>query len=125
MDNVYHDYDISGQRLPRYSSVIRTNEMYKVDNIGRKPAKWKWQLQYAEPDEYVIVELDYTVSQSLMISVNGKKIKPFMATSTNEEEAKQVLMSHIHECGYHAFFWDYTIIKFVLTGEKDCVVVVE
>ena len=40
MDNQFHDYDISGERLPRYSSVIRRNEEYKVDNIGHKPVKW-------------------------------------------------------------------------------------
>jgi len=48
-----------------------------------------------------------------------------MATTKVAAETQWVLQQHIHECGYHAFFWDYTIIKFILTGKKDCIVVVE
>lgn len=42
MDKDMKEYDISGQRLPRYSSIVRTGETYKVTNTGRKPKNWKW-----------------------------------------------------------------------------------
>lgn len=30
-------------------------------NTGRKPKKWKFQLQYAADTDYIIMEIDYTV----------------------------------------------------------------
>jgi len=61
MDKLEAIYDISGQRLPRYQSIIRKNDSYMVYGVGRKPKTWKWQLQYSQPEDWVIIELDYTV----------------------------------------------------------------
>jgi hypothetical protein len=44
MDNAEEVYDISGERLPRYQSLIKVNYEYKMDNVGRKPKIWKFQL---------------------------------------------------------------------------------
>ena len=44
MDKETVVYDISGKRFPRYQSIIRVNESYVMDAVGRKPKKWKFQL---------------------------------------------------------------------------------
>jgi hypothetical protein len=40
------------------------------------------------------------------------------------EEINALLLENTDECGRHAFFFDYTIIRFVMTGEPDCVVTI-
>ena len=81
MDKTEEIYDISGQRLPRYQSIIKVNQAYDIDAVGRKPKVWKWQLQYAEDTDWVILELDYTVPQSLKVTVNGKQVTPNIVKS--------------------------------------------
>jgi hypothetical protein len=42
IDNRQEIYDISGERYPRYQSVIKLNQAYNLSNVGRKPKTWKW-----------------------------------------------------------------------------------
>jgi len=42
MDNKEEIYDISGERPPRYQTLIRKNDSYTMWNIGRKPKHWRW-----------------------------------------------------------------------------------
>jgi len=65
IDNRQEIYDISGERYPRYQSVIKLNQDYNVSNVGRKPKKWKWQLQSAEDKDWVVFSINYGIAQSL------------------------------------------------------------
>jgi len=40
IDNRQEIYDISGERYPRYQSLIKLNQEFNVSNVGRKPKKW-------------------------------------------------------------------------------------
>jgi len=81
IDNKEEIYDISGERFPRYQSIIRMNDSYTMWNIGRKPKHWKWQLQYADNKDWVQIEIDYTVPQSLKVFVGKNQIQPNVAKS--------------------------------------------
>jgi len=36
------EYDISGDRKPLYSGIIKTNKVYNMTNVGRNPKVWRW-----------------------------------------------------------------------------------
>lgn len=40
MDTDMAEYDISGDRKPLYSGIIKKNQVYNLTNVGRKPKKW-------------------------------------------------------------------------------------
>jgi len=74
IDNRQEIYDISGERFPRYQSIIKLNQAYNLSNIGRKPKVWKWQLQYSEKSDWVVFEINYGIAQSIKVTKNGKQI---------------------------------------------------
>jgi len=42
MDSDMAEYDISGDRYPRYSSIVKLKDDYTLVNVGRKPKSWKF-----------------------------------------------------------------------------------
>ena len=42
MDSDMAEYDISGDRYPRYSSIVKLKDHYTLVNVGRKPKSWKF-----------------------------------------------------------------------------------
>jgi hypothetical protein len=119
IDNKQEVYDISGERFPRYQTLIRFNRDYQLSSVGRKPKTWKFQLQYGDDDHWVVMEIFYGGSQSIKVTKAGTQITPVIAQSENPEDVNAALGS---KCGNHAFVDNNKRIKFVLTGEDDCII---
>lgn len=48
-----------------------------------------------------------------------------MAKTEDYNDIVKDIEANVDKCGYHTFFYENTIIRFVLTGETDCILEIE
>ena len=72
--------------------------------------------------DWIIVRIHYPRPNSIRVSVDGQSIRPIPIL---DESAEADLATQVGVCGANKYFYDNYTIHFVVTGDKDCLVVVQ
>eukprot|EP01017_Pseudomicrothorax_dubius_P004699 TRINITY_DN11002_c0_g1_i2.p1 TRINITY_DN11002_c0_g1~~TRINITY_DN11002_c0_g1_i2.p1 ORF type:complete len:400 (+),score=114.16 TRINITY_DN11002_c0_g1_i2:101-1300(+) len=121
MDHVWNGFYTGLTRLSRFPSLILLNQTVNISWSGTIPVKTQYVLQGVSTRDWVILRQRYTKPESIQVSVNGAIIKPVKLIQGQEHD----LVKDGPVCGANKFYFQEQTIEFVVTGDPNCVVILE
>jgi len=113
MDHGWDGFYTSLLRLSRFHSIVQTNKNYLIEYKGTLPNVLRFQLQAADPSDWVVARQRYTNPQIVLVLKKGQQIKPNIPRNG-------VNISVTDPCGANVYHGGEQTIEFKMTGEATC-----